>query len=86
MCSQLMKDQDWKSKEPMKTKPGFHKKAGQGLKPLPKCRGKFSYRTHGEAERIRLKVLDFDKGKYLRIYKCRWCHYFHLTSQKQTRK
>ena len=71
----------------MKTREGFHRKAGDGrFKPLPKCREKQSYLTHGKAELIRQHVLVFSPGKYLRIYKCRWCRYFHLTSQKQKRK
>lgn len=69
----------------MKSGKRFHRKEKDFVPPLQKCRNKIIHLTHADAERTRQDVIKFNKSKYLRIYKCRWCHRFHLTSQKQKR-
>ena len=69
--------------EPIKTKKRFRLRAGSGQPPRPYCRdkNKHSYKTRGEGEKVRLKLLKVEVTEYLRVYKCRLCHWFHLTSQ-----
>lgn len=69
----------------MKSGKRFHKRQVDFVPELPKCRGKIIHLSHRSAEKSRQEILSV-KPQYLRIYKCPWCHRFHLTSQKQTRK
>lgn len=72
--------------EKIKSRKRFHKKEKYFVPTVKKCRGKIVHLTYANAEKTRQDMIRFDKNKYLRIYKCRWCHRFHLTSQLQIRK
>jgi len=53
---------------------------------LPRCvKGKISYKTKHEAERVRLSQVSYGAVVYLRVYKCpiKGCKHFHLTSSHQ---
>jgi hypothetical protein len=75
-----MEDFDQPTREPIRSRKRFHKRADQSRAPLPKCNGKNSFTTHQAAEKKRQRLLAV--VPYLRIYKCTKCPYFHHTSQK----
>ena len=70
--------------EPIKTNKSFKKPEKLRPRPRPKCsyQGKNSYKTYGQAEKRRLRILFLGHVEYIRIYKCGVCHWFHFTSQK----
>lgn len=49
--------------------------------PLP-CAEKLSFDTKGEAEATAAAV-DWQRGAKLKAYKCRYCDYWHLSSQPE---
>lgn len=46
------------------------------------CIKKFAYQTKKIALQKQKQIMK-DRGVEIYIYKCPWCHYFHLTHQKQ---
>jgi hypothetical protein len=66
----------------LKNKRKFHRKESFYKPPPPHCgvKHKVSYETFKDAERFIHKALKYGMVKQ-RVYKCKFCPYYHLTSQ-----
>jgi hypothetical protein len=73
--------------EKIRRKRHFGMKRARPTKDRMRCSGKIAYKTRQRAESAATTLLKLDTAKFLRTYDCRFCGFFHLTSQVQrTRK
>ena len=52
--------------------------ASKGRIRSKECSGKVRHKTQAEAVSVAIYLREKDSDFYLKVYKCRWCHFWHL--------